>query len=60
MSRIVRYEFLGSWLLVAILFLTWIGIPFAILYMLAQTIAIEHEVSDPEAFVRQYRAGRTG
>jgi len=60
MSRIVRYEFLGSWLLFVVLFLTGIGIPFAILYMVAQTIAIEHEVADPEAFVKQYRARPAG
>ena len=60
MDRITRYEFLGSPVLFAILTLTGVGIPFALLYLLNKTIAIEHQVEDAEAFVKQFRSGRIG
>ncbi len=58
MPKIVRWEFLGSWLLFWVLCITVIGIPLAILYLLNGTVRIEHEVSDPERFVTEFRSGR--
>lgn len=58
MSKIVRYEFMGSW------FYFWLGclsvvfLPVSILYLINGTIQIESEMSDPEAFVEAYRAGK--
>ncbi len=59
MPKIIRYEFLGNWLLFWLLSITVIGIPLAILYLLSGTVRIEHEMEDPEKFVAQFRAGRT-
>jgi hypothetical protein len=58
MSKIVRYQFMGSWLLFWVLCITGIGIPFAILYLLNTTIRLDSEVGDPEKFVQQYHAGK--
>ncbi len=57
MSRIVRYEFMGSTLVFWLLCLTGVLIPFAIVYLLNGTLRIEHEVDDPEAFVEAFRSG---
>ncbi len=51
MAKIIRHEFLGSWLLFLILCLTGIGIPVAILYLINKTVSIEEEVSDPVAYI---------
>ena len=58
MSRIVRYEFMGSWLRFWILCITVIGIPCAVLYLLDGTLRVETEMADPEQFVSAFRAGR--
>lgn len=58
MSKIIRNEFMGSWLLFSILCITVIGIPLALLYLLSGTIRIETEMEDPEQFVAAYRAGK--
>jgi|HubBroStandDraft_5_1064220.scaffolds.fasta_scaffold304040_1 hypothetical protein len=60
MSKIVRNEFMGSWLLFSLLCLTVIGIPLAILYLLTGTIRIENEMEDPEKFIADLRAGNVG
>jgi hypothetical protein len=58
MSRIVRNEFMGSWLLFWLLCITGIGIPIAGLYLLNGTLRIEDEMADPEQFVSAFRAGK--
>lgn len=58
MSKIIRNEFMGSWLLFSFLCITVIGIPLALLYLLNGTIRIETEMEDPEQFVAAYRAGK--
>ena len=58
MSRIVRYEFTGSWLIFCLACLTGILIPYAILYLLTATLRVETEMPDPERFVADYRSGR--
>ncbi len=56
MSKIVRHEFMGSWLLFWLQCVTIILIPFAILYLLNGTLRIEDEIADPEEFVSAFRA----
>jgi hypothetical protein len=58
MSKIIRNEFMGSWLLFWLLCLTVIGLPLALLYLLSGTIRIEDEMDDPERFVAAYRQGK--
>jgi hypothetical protein len=58
MSKIVRYEFMGSWLYFWLLCISGIGIPVAILYLLNGTLRIEDEMTDPEQFVSAFRARR--
>lgn len=60
MSKIVRWEFMGSWFLFWVMCLTVIGIPIAVLYLVNGTLRLENEVADPERFVREFRAGRLG
>jgi hypothetical protein len=58
MSSVVRYEFMGNWLLFWLLCITVIGFPIAVLYLITGTIRVETEMQDPEAFVAAYRAGK--
>jgi hypothetical protein len=58
MSKIVRYEFMGSWALFWLLCVTGIGIPFAVLILLNGTLRIEDEMADPEQFVSAFREGK--
>lgn len=55
MSNVVRYEFMGSWVLFWFLFITGIGMPFAILYLLDGTLRLQTDVDDPEKFIETYR-----
>lgn len=48
MDKIVRREFTGSWIIFAILALTGIGLPFALLYLLDNTMEIHTRVQDAE------------
>jgi hypothetical protein len=58
MPKIVRYEFMGNWLIFWILCVSMVGIPIAILYLLNGTLRIEHELADPEEFVSAFRDGK--
>jgi len=58
MPKIIRYEFLGSWLMFWLLCITVIGIPLGILYLLHGIVRIEHEIADPERFITEFRSGR--
>lgn len=58
MSKIVRYEFMGSWLIFWLLFILGVTMPFALLYLLENTVRLDSEVSDPERFVEEFRAGK--
>ncbi len=55
MSKIVRHEFMGSWVVFWLLCITGIGIPVAILYLLNGTIRIETELDNPEEFLDAFR-----
>jgi hypothetical protein len=57
MSKIVRYEFVGSWFYFWLPCISGIGIPVAILYLLNGTLRIEDEMTGPEQFVSEFRAG---
>ena len=57
-SKIVRHEFVGSWVLVWVLVFTGIGIPIALIYLFYSTVRIESEMNNPEEFMSQYRAGK--
>ena len=58
MSKIVRYEFMGSWWIFWFLCLTTVGIPIALLYLLSGTLRIENEMDNPEEFITAFRDGR--
>jgi hypothetical protein len=58
MSKIVRYEFVGSWLWFWLMSISVIGIPFAILYFVNGLLRLDSEMPDPEGFVRDFKAGR--
>ena len=48
MDKIVRREFTGSWTIFAILIFTGIGVPFALLYLVDNTVEIHTRVDDAE------------
>ena len=56
MSGIVRYEFMGSWLLFWFACITGFGIPLAILYLINSAVRIDEEVSDPARFLEEFQA----
>jgi len=58
MSKIVRYEFLGSWIIFSLLFLSGVGLPAAILYLLDGLVCVETSMEDPEKFLAEFRAGK--
>jgi hypothetical protein len=60
MSKIIRRQFLGSWVLFLVLCLSILGIPIAILYYKEWTVIVEEELEDPSAFLDAYRAGKLG
>jgi hypothetical protein len=49
MDTIRRREFHGSWLWFAVLCLTGVGIPFAVIYLIENTVEIETQVKDGES-----------
>jgi hypothetical protein len=57
-SKIVRHEFVGSWLWVLLPCITGIGVPVALVYLFYATVRIETEVDNPEELVYRYRAGK--
>ncbi len=58
MAKLTRHEFVGNKLLVLLLFLTGIGVPFALIYLIEATVAIEEEVEDPNKFLDAWRSGK--
>lgn len=56
MGKIIRWEFMGSWILFWALCVSVIGIPLALLYLVNGTLRIEEEVPDPERFVSEFRS----
>lgn len=55
MAKIVRFEFVGNWILFWFACVTIIGIPLAILYLINGTVRIEEPVSDPERLLESIR-----
>ncbi len=60
MSKIVRWEFMGSALRFWVLCITIIGIPIALIYLVNSTFKIETEVDDAEKVIANFRDGRLG
>jgi hypothetical protein len=60
MSKIVRHEFMGSWVVFWLLCITGIGIPVAVLYLLNGTIRVETELDNPEEFLEGFRRRKLG
>jgi len=58
MSKIVRYQFMGNWIIFGFLFLSGFGLPFAILYLFERLVRTETEMDNPEEFLAAYRAGK--
>lgn len=58
MAKFVRHEFMGSEILFILLCLSGIGIPFAILYLISDTVTVEEEVENPTEFLVQYKKER--
>jgi hypothetical protein len=58
MSKIVRYEFMGSWLMFWLLCITIIGIPLAVLYFVNGTVRVEDELDEPELVLEKLRSRR--
>lgn len=58
MSKIIRWEFMGSWWVFWLLCITGIGTPLALLYFVNGVVRIENEMDDPEAFLTQFRANQ--
>lgn len=58
MPKVIRYEFMGSWMLFWLLGISVIGIPLAILYFVNGTIRVEDELDDPEKFLADFRSGK--
>ncbi len=51
MDRIVRREFVGSWVFVTALCATVYGIPIAIIHLINNAIEMHTEISDSEEFI---------
>ncbi len=58
MARVVRYEFLGNWIVFWALCIFFFLIPFAFLYWMTCSIRIEEDMDNPEEFVSLFRSGK--
>jgi hypothetical protein len=54
-DKIVRRQFLGSWIIFWLLCVTIIGIPVAVLYLIDGMVTIEQQVEDANAVMEIYR-----
>lgn len=60
MAQIVRHEFVGNKFLLVLLWITGIGIPLAVLYLIESTVTVEDEIEDATEFLEAFRAGKVG
>ena len=60
MNKIVRRQFLGSWVLFLVLCISILGIPVAILYYKEWMVTVDEGLENPAAFLEAYRAGKLG
>jgi hypothetical protein len=58
MSKIVRYRFMGNWLWFWLLGVSVIGLPLAVLYLLAGTVRMDTDVDDPEQVAEDLYTGK--
>ena len=59
MSKIVRHEFMGSWLLFWFFCITVIGIPLGVIYYRNGMVRIEDDLENPEEALAAYRSNKT-
>jgi len=60
MAKIVRYEFMGNWLVFWLLCVFFLLIPLAFLYWATNVLRIEEDLDEPERFVEEFRVGKLG
>ena len=55
MGKFIRREFLGNRFILWLLWMSVIGIPIAIIYLLESTVTIEESMEAPNEFVERLR-----
>ncbi len=55
-SKIVRYEFLGSYLYVFLTFLFVVTIPIGIIYIITSTVRIDEDLENPSEFIEHVKS----
>ena len=55
-GKIVRYEFHGSYIYVALAFVLIFTIPLAIIHVINSTIRIDEEMENPSEFFERYKS----
>ena len=55
MGKVVYHEFLGSRLYVAVLCLSVVGIPVALIYLLSCTVTIVEEIEEPSEYLEAWK-----
>ena len=55
MGKLIRREFLGNRFILWLLWISGIGIPLAIVYLLEGTVTIEEAMESPNEFVENLR-----
>jgi hypothetical protein len=58
MGRIIRYEFVGNWLVLVLLFMSVIFIPFGVIYFILTAVKIEEEIENPNEFIAAFKEGK--
>jgi len=58
MGRVIRYEFVGNWLVLTLLFVSVIFIPFGVVYFILATVKIEEEIENPNEFIAAFKEGK--
>jgi ABC-type molybdate transport system permease subunit len=54
-GKIVRYEFLGSYVYVCIAFLLVVTIPLAVIHIITATVRIDEQLENPSEFLAQHK-----
>jgi len=54
-GKIVRYEFLGSYVYVCVAFFLVVTIPLAVIHIITTTVRIDEELKNPSEFLAQYK-----
>jgi len=54
-GKIVRYEFLGSYILVCLEWILVVTIPLAIIHIINNTVRIDEQLENPTEFLEQHK-----